>query len=103
MSLNPSTPITVPAARSIQRFQRSDAAAGAGEDNASATIEYQPASMQKIKTGSTSIAHRGTSFGSSDTNPVAYTTAVLGLLTCVARPSQNERRELLPIVSRSIG
>ncbi|MNT74321.1 hypothetical protein D3C72_2131320 [compost metagenome] len=47
--------------------------------------------MQKITAGTASASTSGTSRGRKAAKMLAYTTAVFGLLICVARPSRKVR------------
>jgi exonuclease SbcC len=72
-------------------------ARGFDAEKAKATMVYQPNSMVKSNGGRTRSIQVGTSAGRKAANTLAYQIAVLGLLSCVARPMAKLLRQPLPV------
>jgi hypothetical protein len=90
ISFSPSNPITAPAIRSIQSFDRKYPCRGCSAEKATATSAYQAVSTAKIEQTSSNPDNHVWPVGRSAAKMLAYTTAVFGLLSCVARPRKND-------------
>jgi hypothetical protein len=90
ISFSPSNPVTAPAIRSIQSFDRKYPCRGRSAEKATATSAYQAVSTVRIKETITNPDDDVWPVGRSAAKMLAYTTAVFGLLSCVARPRKND-------------